>query len=350
MKSLSHFGLFAVVVVFTLGSQGLGATFQIFEVNDTNWMTVGNWFDADANAPALNLPTLDEIAWVPEGDFVVDGDAFCDRLGVSVFWGSPNTASLEVVAGGNLSIGDPCDSSWHGSSYPTGIGFSGEVNDVHTGTLNINGGAVNCVLNPAVGAFYLGFGAYAKGVINLNSGTLNMTGTVIVGGGTATSQGQVNMTGGTFTVAEYNDVYPTTFPSCLLIGGNGVGHVEMTGGTMYLENLWFADDPCDIAWNGTGTMNILYDAEVVLPGDYTGAVQWYIDNNLLTNAAYFYDADANETIITSTCPVSTEDGDLDGDCDVDLIDFSIFAQNYLVGIVDWFDFRIFVQNYLVGVG
>ncbi len=174
--------------------------------------------------------------------------------------------------------------------------------DQGTAELTVNSGA-DIYVN---GFLRLGHDIDSTGVIHMNGGDLK-TEIMQVGfnsiSETASGNGQVYLDGGTLEVLDWMS-FGDNNPDFGQPGYDGTGNIDLTGGALVIngdqriniEN-WFETGQIS-AFNGTGY--IKYDYDITNPG--------------------------KTTVTASQCPTM----DFDGDCKVDLKDFALFSDKWLI--------------------
>jgi hypothetical protein len=197
---------------------------------------------------------------------------------------------------------------------PTGVFFLGQTEDINitsgepSGTLTIDGGRMDvdhCLL--------LGAENDAGGRLEMNGGEL------WVG----------------FNPQDLADPYlytpGETFGAAIAVGGIGYGHIEVSGGTIHTKSLSL--DPIDpnaaggtvnFTGAGGGGMIIIECADSIAAGEVLGSINDYITAGAMTNAVAV--VNGNNVEITDLCNYPV--GDLNLDCVVNLIDFSMLAAKW----------------------
>jgi len=162
----------------------------------------------------------------------------------------------------------------------------------------------------------------ASGLLNLSGGDVTVTGTFGIGWGGA---GRVFMTGGTVTTEVLG------FAAVVLAFPEWVGpsHLDLHGGVILVnEGLALRDG----LWSIDIEKGVL-----VVEGELAG-VEYWIDRSWLTayggKGTVMWDYNVTTTGKTTiwACGLTNPTGDFDADCDVDLVDFSILAANWLVDL------------------
>jgi hypothetical protein len=245
---------------------------------DRLWQTALNW-NTDTAPVASDWATIDDYADDGNGPIINAGtNAVCDWLDMGEDHAPVGEAVL-TMTGGSLTA-----TSWIGmGGYNSGI-FRFDIND---GTVEI-------------GNFYVGYlgGSYAT--VNISGGTINIAYLFDIGA-YETSEGYVNMTGGTVTVGDNPP------DSWLDIGSwdtrPGYGRLDMHGGTIHTTDMSIGHTAhLDIT---EGVITVERDLTVFngylfdplndttdMNGFYTGTIQILADRGVITA----YDVNSGEII------------------------------------------------------
>ncbi|VGO20678.1 PEP-CTERM sorting domain-containing protein [Pontiella sulfatireligans] len=209
------------VVCFMAMAMNGAATTNTFNNGggDGFWSTPANWIGG--------LPTASDWAKHTSKGVVLTVDSAAYAADVDVSHNS--TATISVVTGGSLTVGDRMD-----------VGNAGTTG---TGKLVVDGGAVNVGNTMTFGRF-----GSRHGIGELNSGSITVGGTSTIGGNNATASGELSISGGNYinTSGIFN------------VGLSGEGTLNMNGGVLQLQ------EDTGVVWNalrigsgsGNGTLNL----------------------------------------------------------------------------------------------
>ena len=128
-----------------------------------------------------------------------------------------------------------------------------------TGALTVDGGTLR-----THGWLQMGFGEGGDGTVNMNSGTITVDHTLLVG---RYGSGTLNMAGGTITIGA-----DLRIPDL----ATATGHVDLYGGIISCKDLLMRRQAGSV-----GTMDITAGT-LIINGDYLETVQGYIDNGWIT--------------------------------------------------------------------
>jgi hypothetical protein len=216
---------------------------------------------------------------------------------MTIGWQQSSTGPdyLEIAAGGTLDLrGDGCDGAQGLGGLS--LGTAGMSNNPGKGTLLMSGGTLYC------GTIYTGIGfpdysQYGEGHIQMNGG-----------------------------VIDCNEITMSVFEDDTLWSA---GSIDVNEGTIYISNtggLNGVDRSNGIDISGTGV--------IIVEGDIDDEVTDYIVMGKITTDAYSYvkhDYDLTNagktTIQKGDC--ANREGDVDGDCEIDLYDLEAMGSNWL---------------------
>lgn len=277
----------------------------VYSPEKGNWADSGNWTTSTTSRPDGNFKCV----------FNVNGAAECQVVGDHTFnqlvQGSNGPGGvIRVQNGGSLTTTD----SW------MSIGLN------NTATLIVEAGG-QCNFN---GHMWLGMNNGAKGIIEINGGTI---------------------TGGADFGLGWHDAGPSS--------GTATAKIYVNSGSLDLNR-----------WNGSGAIQpgSFIDIEmgsVTILGDRAADIAGFVDAGRITayggTGKVVYDYNATNPGKTTIKAVEAVQGDLDGDNDVDADDLAMFAIDWLDAdcsssanfsgycIVDFQDFAVLSANWLKGI-
>ncbi|VGO14848.1 hypothetical protein PDESU_03418 [Pontiella desulfatans] len=189
---------------------------------DQLWTTAANW---DIGTAPTGLDRV-EFSWDGNPSTLVVAS---EVEALDLLTGHNNTASVAVVSGGSLTVGNDVEIASSGS---TGVG-----------KLIVDGGDV------AIGndVYFGRWGTSRHGIGELNSGSITVDGLTHIGGGNAGATGMLTIAEGTYT--GESDFFE--------VGRTGNGTLNMNGGLLKLETDGAAWKPLKVGTEtGDGTINL----------------------------------------------------------------------------------------------
>ena len=255
--------LMSLVVVL-----GLVSNASAFQINDWRGPIGGNWNVAD-NWTLESDPTIHEV---PHDDHSATFDTAGSRAVLDSAVPTLDSVSVGYQSG---------DTGWcdleirNGAELTTVLTDGGRGNfligvfDSDMGRVTMTGGVVNIDTD-------LGIAVYDNsiGELYLSGGTINVGLDMGIGFMSTTGYAYMKMTGGTVTVEEH-----------LAIGPMGPGHLDLHGGTIWVECInkggMLGPGFSMGALGGAGTMDITLGT-LVIGGDVVAQIEGYVASGLIT--------------------------------------------------------------------
>ncbi len=217
-----------LVLVFAVCALGVSAPAALFfnQSVSQDWSNIANWDDTADWTPAGRVPGLTDDIPLRNAPIIYSGTAAeAQNIWVGP-WAGVSGGSLAIESGGSL----------HTAGYLF-VG-SADTSDGTDGMLFINGGQLNVDDHLIIGA-----DPGTSGFMQVNDGVVNT-----LGGG-------------------------------LFVGGNGWGHLDITGGTINTSYIGFA------AWGGgAGVITFNGNGQIISLADQVAEVQDWIDWGWVQNA------------------------------------------------------------------
>ncbi|OYT12672.1 MAG: hypothetical protein B6I19_09145 [Bacteroidetes bacterium 4572_114] len=258
---------------------------------DSDWDTGGNWFDGNVPGASIDVQIYSSAPNYPE----VDETASCNNIilgdggSLTINSGANLTVSGDVTGDGSLIVNDGV------------CAISGDLNNSATALVDVNGGTLSMD-----GWYEAGYFSWARGVVKLSGGTINVATHVAMNNanGTSVMNGPFNLniggtlqmqslsfseiTGGTITLIGSGYVLPPfgteTFAAYNLM-------VNATGTYVFARDALFNQDSIvnnfDIL---AGTVQFHSDDGTGMPVDFV------VGNNLTIAAGAVLDTDVSSSM------------------------------------------------------
>ncbi len=282
-KLISQSFVIVIFSLFIIPFSVNAATWDPPSDSDMYWCDSFNWWLGFG--PPTSADTV-LINSTPDGPAIIDLNCSAETafLIISQFG---NSATVKVAPGGSLHVyGD------------TILG-----NYSQTGTLDVQG-LVTIDSKLTVGYYIAPRGI---GAVNLAGGTIEVGGDVIVGeqGG----DGTITITAGVLDIAGELDMLN--------------GHVQVNGGIVYADDLFF--------FPPHGTFDITGDGTVVVRQDLSNFIGHSIDSITACGGQGEVIIEYYTGITVARTECVCPNSDLNGDCYVNLEDLAILAEQWLTG-------------------
>ena len=274
--------LFLFIILFFVSTNGVAGSWDPPVGSDLSWFNSDNWgfFGIPDSTDIVTVNSTDEgAARIGAGCHAQTAQLIISQFG--------NDAAVKVYPGGSLHVyGDTTLGNYSG-----------------TGTLEIHD-SVTIDGNLTVGYY---FSPRGYGVLKMHGGYMAVGGDVDLGdqGG----DGVLEMTGGVINIT----------------GELGMlnGHIQLNGGIIYADDLFFSPPH--------GTFDIRGDGTLWLKRDLSSTFHW-ISGITACNGqgTVIIDYYSNATIVRTECVCP--EADITGDCQVDLEDFAKLASQWLEGV------------------
>jgi len=275
-----------ITIIFIFAADVMASSWDPPDGTDCRWCNTANWWFGLYPDPTEGVI----INETEECGVIVDYgcNAECDFLIV---------AQLGYEAEINIEAGSTLDAT----SEVILSNYSG------WGTMNVNGGTVNI-------GDYLSIGYYdyqhdgSTGTVNITDGSINVSSYVILGD--VAGYGRLTMTGGSLSTPGDLDMLN--------------GQIRLHGGMITCHDIWFLPP--------YGTFDIAGPGTLVITQNVTNIIGHSIRRLTACGGNGVLDIQVigGNTVITTDCVCP--EADLTGDCEVDLHDFALFANDWLANV------------------